>query len=487
MSRTAFWYKFIFPIEKAEYKPFFLLASLMFFVIFNNTLVRNLKDCFLVMNNGALSIAFIKLWGVLPATFLALLAFAKISNMVKQENVFYIFVTTFLVFFAIFGFIIFPNQDLMPLHHAADWLRNHLPIGFEQSIGLIEYWYYSLFYIFSELWSSVVVGLLFWQFANAVVLKGNAKRFYPLFGLVADIGMIIAGIALVYLTSAQKGETATFTCWQTKMQFLSWLIIIFGLCSLGIYYMANRYFENKDDKGGIELQTQQKTHLSIVESAKFLGALPNMRYLAMMVLGFAITSNLIEIVWKCQIEGICDNMIEFTNMMGLFSILTGIMTIFLVFVGGNLLRALGWIFGALLAPLFIFFVGVAFFVLLFLQTQFSFTSILGLSLPLVITFIGSLENILGKSIKFSLFDPTKEMAFIPMDLESKLKGKAAIDVFGVRLGKSAGSLFHQGVAVVFGSFESALWLYLMTFSLVVGLWILAVKKLYQKHIRGHGF
>jgi AAA family ATP:ADP antiporter len=97
----------------------------MFFIIFNNTMVRNLKDCFLVMNSGALSTAFIKLWGILPATFLALLLFAKISNLMKQENVFYFFISIFLLFFALFGFVILPNQESMPLHAFADWLRFH--------------------------------------------------------------------------------------------------------------------------------------------------------------------------------------------------------------------------------------------------------------------------------------------------------------------------------------------------------------------------
>ena len=69
------------------------------------------------------------------------------------------------------------------------------------------------------------------------------------------------------------------------------------------------------------------------------------------------------------------------------------------------------------------------------------------------------------------------MAYIPLDENSKVKGKAAIEVMGSRLGKSGGSLIQQALVVAFGSILNSCFAVALLFYFMLSQWIFAVNEL----------
>ena len=68
-----------------------------------------------------------------------------------------------------------------------------------------------------------------------------------------------------------------------------------------------------------------------------------------------------------------------------------------------------------------------------------------------IVLFGAFQAIVNKVTKYSFFDATKEIVYIPLDQESKVKGKAAIEMVGSRFGKSSSSLIQLGIIELIGT------------------------------------
>jgi AAA family ATP:ADP antiporter len=76
-----------------------------------------------------------------------------------------------------------------------------------------------------------------------------------------------------------------------------------------------------------------------------------------------------------------------------------------------------------------------------------------------------------------MFDSTKEMAFVPLSAECKLKGKAAIDGVCNRFGKSGGSVIHSGFLILFSTFAASAPYVAAVLCLIIIFWMMAVGRL----------
>jgi len=129
---------------------------------------------------------------------------------------------------------------------------------------------------------------------------------------------------------------------------------------------------------------------------------------------------------------------------------------------------------------------ILFYFIIYGESANMVAGILGTTALSFTVYFGAIQNILSKSTKYALFDPTKEMSYIPLDEESKVKGKAAVDVVGGRLGKAGGGYLQQGLFAVFltplvvAPYSASIML------LIVFVWIVAVYKLYTLFVLAGG-
>ena len=149
-----------------------------------------------------------------------------------------------------------------------------------------------------------------------------------------------------------------------------------------------------------------------------------------------------------------------------------------MFFGRFVFRKWGWGPAAMITPSVLLATGAAFFALILAGDMFvAPLAALGTTPLMLAVLVGALQNIFSKAAKYSLFDPCKEMAYIPLDQEQKTKGKAAIDVIGGPLGKSGGSLIQQLLIVVCGSLAMSTPYLALILTAIIGAWIVAARSL----------
>lgn len=479
------WRSFFWPVHKFELKKLLPMFLLFFFINFNYTILRDTKDSLIVTSSGAEAIPFLKVWGVLPFAIIFMIVYSKLSNVMSKQKLFMSTIAFFGLFFALFPVLLYPYRDTLHPTDIADRLQAVLPVGLAGMVAIFKNWTYSLFYIMSELWGSVAISLLFWGFANDITKVGESKRFYALFGLGANLAMYPSGMLIKKFAGLRDTLPAGVDAWGVTLNYTLGAVVVAAGCVIAIYWWINkevltdaRFFDPTE----VKKAKKEKPKMSLKDSFLFLARSPYIGCLAILVIGYGVAINLVEVTWKGQLKLAYPSPIEYQNFMGGFSMMTATATIFMMlFVGGNVIRKWGWGVGALITPVVLLITGVGFFSsVIFRESLTGFIAMMGTTPLMLAVVFGTAQNFISKSAKYSLFDPTKEMAYIPLDQESKVKGKAAIDVVGARLGKAGGSVIQQVLIVSLGSLAATTPYIAAILFGIIAAWIFAARNLSKR-------
>lgn len=474
---------YMWPIYRHELKKLIPMFVMLFCVCFNYTILRNLKDALVVTDqySGAEVLPFIKMWVIFPCAILATIGFTYLSNHFSRRKVFYIIISSFIAYFSIFAFLIYPCHEYLYAHSFADFVQTYLPAGSKGFVSMIRIWPFTMFYVVCELWSTLVLSVLFWGFANEITRISEATRFYSALNIGSNAASIIAGQVAVLLTGSIFGLEAFFgtSSWGQTLGKQLLLVIFFSCGILASFHWMTKHVLNDPLYMPEEARrTKKDKKLNFRESLRYIANSKYLLCIAAIVVSYNLVIHMVEVLWKDRLRELYPNPADYNVYTNNLTSLMGIVSITASFVMVGIIRKLGWTKTALITPIVLFLTTAAFFGCLLTDGALSpLVSLLGTTPLALAVFLGSFQNCFTKAAKYSLFDTTKEMVFIPLKPEHKLKGKAAIDGIGSRLGKSGGSIVHQGLLFFLCSLSNSTPYVAAILLAVMGVWIYAVRAL----------
>ncbi len=474
------WRKRLWPIQAYELKKILPLLFMKFFISFTYGVLTTMKDAQIVTarGSGAEVIPILKGWIVLPVALGTTLLYSKLSNLFKRSTLFYGIIAFFMVFVALYAFVLFPNIENLSPHVTADRLVAWIGAENGHWVAIYRNWIQALFFVMAELWGSVVIFLLFWGFVNHICNFQEAKRSYNLFIVGGDMAQMFTGPLVCYFAGKYMSDQ-----FGLAVQSLACCILCFGVAIMALHWLLTRKILKDERLYQAHAPLDVKTKLSLWDSLKFIARSPALRYIAVMVIAYGLTVSLTEVTWKANLKLAYPDAGAYQSFMARVSSSVGLCSfIITLFFSGYLIRSLGWRFCALLPPTVIGITSLT-FLTLFLNPSWLPTT-WNMSPLMLIVLFGAFQNVSNKVMKYAFFDATKEMSYIPLDAESKVKGKAAIDVVGSRLGKSGAAWIQIALIQIAGtgSVLSITHFLLPLIACTVVFWILSVRALNKQFI-----
>lgn len=477
----------VWPIRSFELVKFAPMALLMFTILLNQNLVRAVKDSLVMTMVGPEVISFIKLWGEMPAGLLFVLIYTRMCNRMSTERAFRYIVVFFLSFFLLFAFVLFPIREY--IHPDPETVKYLIKHGAHVKWFIIIWskWSFVLFYIMGELWPVIVFSLLYWQLANKITKIEEATRFYSFFSLFGQANLLISGGVIIYFASDSHCFIDFFEGLTDRTEITMKSLMMIVAASGALCLALHQFIVSKVIKKDADLRAQSKNHLKLGlrESAKMVLTSRYLGLICLLMICYAISVNLIEGLWFSKARALYPETSDFMAYQGNVLFWTGVFTLVCAFLGSTIIRKFGWFYAAIITPVMIFGAGGSFFVFAALQDRLDiiFASMASLSTLTILVLLGGLQNVLGKGAKYSLFDATKEMAYIPLSNEMKAKGKAAVDVVGNKIGKSVGAFMQFATFTIFpySNYDDIVIFLMIMFTLVCVLWIWTVSNLSREY------
>lgn len=476
------------PIPWSEIYQALPLFALFFLTSFIYNLLRPLKISLIVTapNAGAEVLPFLKIWAILPASFILAFIYARLSNRMNRTKVFYSYIGIFLGFFLLVIFL-YPIRTSLELTTLPNFLERYLPQGMHGFIAIIRYWFLATFYVMSELWGNMMLTVMCWGFVNECISINKAKKFYALIAASTDSAGIFSGQFGNFLNINQYNPKIPYgnTAWEQTLMLNLLSILAIGMIIVYLYNKLNspKYVLFKPETNATPESVkpiEKKIRMSLWQCLKYTFNSPYMLCLTLIVVSYYMSYNLFDVIWTDQLEHQYPNASELNTYLNNLTSYTGILSASIAFfISGNVIRNLGWRIGALITPTVMLITTIGFFGCILFKNTWLVTHILpGLGFaanPIIIC--GTLQYCLSRASKYTVFDATKEMAFIPLPVEQQRQGKVVIDTIVSRCSKTGSSLIQQGLLIAFGTLGAIVPYVAIIILAIIPIWYYAINAL----------
>lgn len=479
----------IWPIHSFELKKFLPMSFLMFTILFVYSAVRDLKDVFIqsyAVSGGAELIAPLKSVFVFPAAILTVFLFSYLVDKYGMGTTFYIVVSSFILFFIMFVFILFPNASKIHWsQETIEYFRNISPSFLYYVIPCIGNWSYSLFFVLAETWGSIMVSSFFWHFANQVTYESEVNRFYAFYSLFGSIGRLISGKYIERLSNVEDS-----TDFDRNVRVLIGIAIFACVLTMTTYHyisvnIVSKLKTNSFPKKRSVINPKKK--FNFLKSLKLIFSSRYLFFILMLSICYGVSINLFEGVLKGHMRDISKTPSNIGKIMGKISQSTALFNILFTFISTYILRKFKWKYSVLVTPVIILSLGSIFFSLM-CSTKLKSDIITEAMFSNFALWVGMTMDSFSKGAKFCLFDTTKGIAYRPLKPEEQAQGQSAVEILGGRGGKGLGAIITMMfTSVLFpGSkiLDHTVGFFILFVSIVV-VWIISCNQLgnlYEKKV-----
>lgn len=347
-----------------------LLMSLFFFlVIFSVTVVKPVRNSIFLSELGASKLPYVYL-ATAAFTGLLVLIDSKLSNVLNRVT----FLSTTI------GFLL--------LNLLVFWWLVQRP----------EKWIPATFYVWINFFTYLLVAH-FWGFASNFFNPREAKRLYGLILTVGTFGGIAGGLA---------ADLSVQTIFSTEDVLLIAAAAL--LLSIGLIQLIEKVVRRKT----VATDPSRLNAKRILDSTKTFDRgvdRRHLRLLGIMIILAVIVSTLIDYQFNSIVEKSYPTKFAKTEFFGEFFALLNAISLFMqFFLTSKILKKFGIGITLVLLPLIL-----------------SFSSMGFLFLPTIL--LASFLKISDKTLSYSLMQSSRELLFLPISSEIRVKAKLFIDVF----------------------------------------------------------